>query len=524
MGKSFKYGFPYFAFILIAIFLFYLIFETGLHGDDYSVIKNQNVSDFFSFTPESLGLAIFGVPTYLTFWWAYPVLGYEHQLAYDLVKWITHLAGVFMAWRFFSVFISSQRALAAALFFMLLPLHETTTYWYMTASYVFWPAVIMFSYYLFFIDKIKSGLVVGLLGAFSGYLSPPYVFGLGLIWFFRRQYRKGFLFISPGLLYVFYYFSIKYFYPFAEKRIKSDLDLTLFAKGILMQVAGTLDSFLGPSAFIKLYYSAASITLSSLFIATIILFIALRFVEGRTFIADDARNLIGLKPLLIGALSVLLLSLVMFSLTGMYVPSPFNLGNRSLVFGSLLVSILLASMPINRKNILILWLIFVLPVLGLSDHWKAWNQEQKHVLKNISRHHGLRAVSETDLLIVTGHIYSRLGPYSHVEFFNMPWVTRSIFKDFALVKNVVALTQTLNFDNSGELIDSKSGERYSLNRSIYIYDSENNSLTSSTIQDVSRLVMNRPREIRHWVQLTKGTFLESAIVALSPRLNYLFVN
>jgi hypothetical protein len=325
-------------------------------------------------------------------------------------------------------------------------------------------------------------------------------------------------------LYVFYYFSIKYFYPFAEKRIKSDLDLTLFAKGILMQVAGTLDSFLGPSAFIKLYYSAASITLSSLFIATSILFIALRYVEGRTFIADDAGNLIGLKPLLIGALSVLLISLVMFSLTGMYVPSPFNLGNRSLVYGSLLVAILLASMPINRKNILILWLIFVLPVLGLSDHWKAWNQEQKLVLKNISCHHGLRALSETDLLIVTGHIYSRLGPNSHVEFFNMPWVASSIFKDFASVKNVVALTQTLNFDNSGELIDSKSGERYSLNRNIYIYDSENNSLTSSTIQDVSRLVMNRPKEIRHWVQLTKGTFVESAIVALSPRLNYLFVN
>jgi hypothetical protein len=106
----------------------------------------------------------------------------------------------------------------------------------------------------------------------------------------------------------------------------------------------------------------------------------------------------------------------------------------------------------------------------------------------------------------------------------MPWVVSSIFKDFASVKNVVALTQTLNFYNSGELIDSKSGERYPLNRNIYIYDSENNTLTSSTSQDVSRLIMNRPKEIRHWVQLTKGTFVESAIVALSPRLNYLFVN
>ncbi len=514
----------YIAFASIGIVLFYLTFGTGLHGDDYSVIKYQSLSKFLTLTPSNLGLAIFGVPTYLTFWGAYPLFGHEHQWGYDLVKWLTHFASIFMVWRFFSAFINSKQALAAAVLFVILPLHETTTYWYMTAPYVFWPAVIMFSYYLFLIDKIKSGLLVGLLGAFSGYLSPPYVFGLGIIWFFRREYRKGFLFISPGLLYVFYYFSIKYFYPFAEKRINSDLDVTLFAKGMLMQVAGTLDSFVGPSAFIKLYYSAASITLPSLFIVTSILVIAWRYVKGRTFIADVEANLIGLKPLLIGAWSVLLLSLVMFALTGMYVPSPFNLGNRSLVYGSLLVAVLLASMPINRKNILILWLIFVLPVFGLSDHWKAWNQEQTHVLENISRHDGLRALRETDLLIVTGHIYSKLGPYSHVEFFNMPWVVSSIFKDFASVKHAVALTQTVNFDRSGELVDSKSGERYSLNRNIYIYDSENNALTSATSQDVSRLIMNRPTEIRHWVQLAKGTIVESAIVALSPRLNYLFVN
>ena len=514
----------YFAFASIGAVLFYLIFGTGLHGDDYSVIRYQSLSTFLTLTPKNLGLAIFGIPTYLSFWWAYPALGHDHQWVYDLIKWITHLASFLMSWRFFSIFLNSERALSAAVIFILFPLHETTTYWYMTAPYVFWPGVIMFSYYLFFIDKIKSGLIVGFLGAFSGYLSPPYVFGLGIIWFFRREYRKGFLFIFPGLLYIFYYFSIKYFYPFSEKRINSDLDATLFAKGMLMQVAGTLDSFLGPSAFIKLYYSAASITLSSLFIAASILVIAWRFVKGWVFIADVEDNLIGLKPLLIGALTVLLLSLAMFALTGMYVPSPFNLGNRSLVFGSLLGAVLLASMPINRKNILLLWLIVVLPVFGLSDHWKAWNHEQTRVLENISRHDGLRALSEADLLIVTGHIYSKLGPYSHIEFFNMPWVVSSIFKDFASVKHAVALTQTVKFDRSDELIDSKSGERYSLNRNIYIYDSENNALTSATSQDISRLIMNRPTEIRHWVQLAKGTIVESAIVALSPRLNYLFVN
>jgi hypothetical protein len=524
MGKSFKYGSPYFAFIFIAVFLFYLIFGTGLHGDDYSVIKHQNVSDFFSFTPDSLGLAIFGVPTYLTFWWAYPVFGHEHQWGYDLVKWITHFASVFMGWRFFSVFLNSERALATAVIFVLFPLHETTTYWYMTAPYVFWPAVIMFSYYLFSIDKVKSGFMVGLMGAFSGYLSPPYVFGLGLIWFMRRDYRKGLLFVAPGLLYVIYYFGIKFFYPFAEKRINPELDPLLFFKGMVMQIVATVDSFLGPSALIKLYYSAASVTLLSFFIAVVILVVAWRYARKIHADVDVKSDQAGLNHLLIGAVSVLALSLMMFALTGLYVPSPFNLGNRSLVYGSLLAAVLLASLPINKKNILILWLVFVLPVLGLSDHWKAWNQEQLRILDNIRSHDGLHAIRDADLLIVTGHIYNKLGPYSHIEFFNMPWVVSSIFRDSASVKHAVALTQTVGFNGLGELVDSKSGEHYPLTGNIYLYDSKNNTLSLAARDDVVALINSQPQEIRHWVQLARGTVIESAIVKLSPRLNYLFVN
>ena len=96
-------------FILIGTILLYLIFGTGLHGDDYSVIKHQTMPNFLLLTPENLGLAIFGVPTYLTFWWTYPVLGHEYQWGYDLVKWLAHLASVYMGWRFFTTFISSEQ-------------------------------------------------------------------------------------------------------------------------------------------------------------------------------------------------------------------------------------------------------------------------------------------------------------------------------------------------------------------------------------------------------------------------------
>lgn len=485
------------------------------------MIKHQTVSDFLLITPKNLGLKIFGLPDYLLFWWAYPVLGHDNQWGYDLLKWLAHVASVYMTWRFFTIFMSSARAFAAALFFTLFPLHETTTYWYMTAPYVFWPAVIMFSFYLFSVNKFKMGFIVSLLGAFSGYLSPPYVFGLGIIWFIRREYHKALLFITPGLLYVIYYFVIKTIFPLAERRISAELDIFLFIKGMAMQVAGIIDSFVGPSSVIKLYYAATSISSLSLIIVTVILFIALHYVNQRDREGNTKVDWTSLNDLLIGAASVLVLSLAMFALTGLYVPSPFNLGNRSLVYGSMLAAVLLASLPINRKTLLMLWLIFILPVFGLSDHWKAWNHEQLSVLQNIRNNDGLRALQKDDTLIVTGHIYNKLGPYSHIEFFSMPWVVSSIFRDFAAVEHAVALTQTVALEGN-VLVDNKSGERYPLSSNVYIYDSEKNSLSSGKRDDVERLIKDRPQEIRHWVQLAKGTFIETAILDLSPRLNYLF--
>ncbi|HIF59834.1 MAG TPA: hypothetical protein EYQ26_10170, partial [Rhodospirillales bacterium] len=120
--KNFKYSFLSWAFILIGATLLYLIFGTGLHGDDYSVIKHQSLSDFLVFTPENLGIRIFGFPDYYIFWSAYPILGHEYQWGYDLIKWLSHLASVYMSWRFFSVFLSSERALVAAVLFILFPL------------------------------------------------------------------------------------------------------------------------------------------------------------------------------------------------------------------------------------------------------------------------------------------------------------------------------------------------------------------------------------------------------------------
>ena len=509
--------------IIILIFiLFYLTFDTGLHGDDYTVITRWNPQNFLHLSPENLGLKISGIPDYLLFWWIYPVFGYDYKWCYDLIKWLSHLTAIYMVWRFFSIFISYYRSLAASIFFILLPVHETTTYWYMTAPYIFWPGIIMFSFYLININKFKIGCVLASVGAFSGYWSPPYVFGLSFIFFLRREYRKGILFIAPGFLYVIYYFYLKFAFPFTEGRINPNMSIELFFKGIVLQLIGIIDSFIGPSAFLKIYYSVLSIELLSFILAVCILVLCSCQIDkiAVTKKANPVPN--DLRILLIGTGSVLVLSLGMFALTGLYVPSPFNLGNRSLVYGSLITAALLASVTINRKNLIIIWFIFILPVFGLSDYWKAWNHKQNNILYNIQSHEGIRLLKKNEILLVTGNIYNKIGPYSHIEFFSMPWVVSSIFRNFANLEQVVALSQTI-FLEGNVLKDSKFGGIYPITENLYIYDSESNILKSANRDDIEILINKRPHEIRHWVQLTKGTLIESSIVNLSPRLQYLFV-
>lgn len=317
-----------------------------------------------------------------------------------------------------------------------------------------------------------------------------------------------------------YYFFIKIQFPLAERRISVGLDPLGFIKGFLLQVVGSLDSFVGPSAFIKIYYSISEIGFISFLIA-IALLMALWFLVGcRTlFIGVDDR---GRVPLLLGVSLVFLLSLLMFSLTGLYIPSPFNLGNRTLVYGSLLFAVVLASLPLNRRSLIVVWIIFILPTLGLSDHWKVWNQNQLLMLKNIRGNSALSQLKPTDTLIISGHIYSKLGPYSHIEMFGSPWVTSWVFKVFSGKENVVAINQSTIIQDH-QLIDAKFGGRYSLENKFYIYDTERNSLELGSVEAVQKLINYQRKDVRHWIQLTNGTFIESLILQMSPRLSYLFI-
>ena len=504
-------------FFCILTTLALLLFDTGLHGDDYIVISNLDKSDILGFLNlEGARIMALNTVTYYSFWWPYFLLGNEYQWAYDLIKIVAHSISIYFVYKFSSDYLPKDRAILVSLIFLLYPLHDTTAYWYMTTPYIFIPATILYAHYLIRNNKTTLGFFVSMLGAFSYYISPPYIFGLSLIFLFEKNFKKAIIFVTPGVLYVAYYFWIKLHYAGVERRIDPDLGVLDFFKQILIQPLSFLESAIGPSYWLKVFYAIESISLVSVIIVVLISVFA--FIKIESF--SKAPNMS--KSLYIGLISVLLLSFGMFALTGLYSHSAFNLGNRTTVYGSLFIAFLLAALlPANKKSAIFLLIIFLAPVFGLSDHWKNWNENQKVVIENIKNNQDLKEIESDSTLIITGNLYSKLGEYSHIEFFSMPWNVNAIFHNNTKTKTIEAITPYTKI-REGYLVDSKFSRKYSLNNKLYEYDSENDIVREISSVDLPELIEQQPKLIRHWVQLFKDTWIEDVVVWLSPRLVYLF--
>lgn len=511
----------YFYYILILVILSYLHLGVGLHGDDYAEVIRMNGFGLWEFlNPDpnkQMNVQVLGLPNFYTFWWVFPVLGYEYQWLYDVIKIIVHALSIYLIYTFAKDYFNLDRALLFSLLFVLYPLHDTTNYWYMTLYYVTIPAIILYAHSLIRKNKIFVGLLLLFLGAMWNYASPPYVFGMAIVFLFEKKIKKALIFSIPGFIYIFFYFWVqsKLILVSADRRIDPNLDLLSFIKNILLQFVSFIESAIGPSYWLKVFYSInsiASISLISVLLITIYLF--------KIPILSQVKKIN--KPLLFGFIGVILLSFAMYSLTGLYTHSAFNLGNRSTIYGSLLIAFLLATLlPANKKSIIILLLIFVVPVFGLSDHWKSWNIHQKTIIENIQQNQSLKDMDKNSTLLVTGNLYSKLGPFSHIEFFSMPWNVGAVFDNYAKNRKIVALTPYTSFKNE-LLIDEKYGFNYPLLNKIYVYDSDDDSVKEINKSNINELIQQQSNELRHWTQLAKDTWIQKSIVWLNPRLNYLF--
>ena len=490
----------------------------GVHGDDYTEIigmRNISLGDFFLPDPYKHTIQILGLPNFYIYWWAYPVLGYENQWVYDIIKIFVHCLSIKLIYIFAKDYFSPDRALLFALLFVLYPLHDATTYWYMTLYYVTIPAILLYAHSLIRKEQYFAGFFLTLIGAMWHYASPPYVLGLAMIFIFEKKFKKALIFSLPGFFYLLYYFWFKYSFPDVERRISSELDILGFIKNLLLQFLSFSEAAIGPSYWLKVFFSIQTLSLIS------IIFILAIFVYLLKYWHISSPKKIN-KPLFLALIIVVILSFSMFALTGLYTHSAFNLSNRTTIYGSLLLSFLIATYISNKKiSIVILTIIFIAPVFGLSDHWKTWNISQKTIINNINQNEELKNIDTNSTIVVTGNNFSKLGPFSHIEFFSMPWHVSSLFENNTKTRQVIALQNYTELDGN-KLIDKKYDINYLLKNKIFLYDSIDNSLREISKNDLKKVVIKKSLDIRHWSQLTKDSIIQKIIIWLSPRLSYLF--
>ena len=501
----------------IAILLLYLIMGTGLHSDDYMFVTRPFKGWRYFLTPSQDQFIdlLFGLSSYYIFYWAYPVFGYEYQWGYDLIKVLAHMLSLYLVYKFACDYIPRDRAMIAAFLFLLYPLHDTTVYWYECLQYILPASVILYSHSLMRFGKTFWSLLLLLVGVFGYMSSLPFLFGILTIFIIEKKYIKAILFSLPGFLYLFYYMYISTNIKGYTRRIDTHLSLIGYFKQLLFQALSFLDVIIGPSYWLKIYYSIGSIGSVSLIIAIGIVLILLINVRSSSKRPDVSISLY------VGLVSIVILSFSMYALTALYPQSAFNLANRSTVYGSLLIAFLMALLPLNRKTVFFFALIFILPVFGLSDHWKSWNTHQKLIIENINTNIELKKIEPGSTVLVTGNMYSLLGPFSHIDFFVTPRLFTSLFRDLLKKNDVFPLTSNIYLKNSF-LIDGKFGVKHALSDKMYVYNSETHSVNMISISAVPKLLAERPREIRHWVQLAKGSWIESSIVYFNPTYARLF--
>ena len=233
MKDSIKIIFKYQNFIYAFIILYFFL-NTGIHSDDYNAIQQAKSSKFFDFfnpNPEVRGQNTFGIINHYIFYWSYEVFTNKYEFLYDIFKWLIHVVSIYLIYIFALDYLKKDRALLASILFIFFPIHDSTTYWFMTTTYIFTPALIMYCHYLFRNEKIYIGMPVLFLASFLSYSSPPYIFGLSIIFLFERLYKKSFLFILPGIFYTLFYFFISFsFGDNIEKRIDYTLTFSRFIK------------------------------------------------------------------------------------------------------------------------------------------------------------------------------------------------------------------------------------------------------------------------------------------------------
>lgn len=498
----------------ILIFLPYVFYNTGLHGDDYALIKElQNKVYFFKITPSNIGKYIYNIPSYII-WGFYLLIGDNHLFFYDLLKYFFNTLSILFIYFFFTSYLSKEKSLICSFFFILFPTHDTTSFWFMTTPlYVFFPSLIFLAHFLINKNNYFLGVIILIIGSFN-YTSIPFIVGLSCIFLFQKKFNKFVLFASIGSIYVIFYFIISYFYSPLEQRIDDDLTFIIFFNNLILQLFSSLEANIGISALLKIFLSFNNLSLIDYLIGFVASFLIYKISLNYTY---DKTNVILISSLLI----VFLISLLMFAITGLYPQTSFSLGNRVTIYGSLPLVIIIFSLIKNRLFFLFLSIILCFSILGTSKYWKNTNSNHLAVINSVNDNNSLNKLKENDILFIKDNLYGYMGHIAHTEFLITPWVNQHIFKNFEKFK-IVPVVSYISID-SNNIINFKDNSSIKADGNLYLYDTSINVLKDINLIDMKSLLEDQKPIVRHWLQLDSFSLISKYVIYLSPRLKYLFL-
>jgi len=401
--------------------------------------------------------------------------------------------------------------------FIFFPTHDSTAYFYLGMYLSLSIALYLYAYYLVFSNRLIWAGIFSTLSSFLSYGSPPIAFSLFILCAFKRSYRKGLVLLIPNIIYCVYFVVVTRIINEGSKRLPEALHFNSLFKQFVLQIGSFIDAIIGPSFFLKVWYSilennATSIIIVTLFSAVYIILLKSKKEENQKYKID--------KELLIIFIVLTLSSLGMFAITGYYPQIAFNLGNRVTIYGSLLAAYLIVTVPIPEKIRRGVLLIFLVAIVGISAHWKQWNQRQMYVIDNISTNKELASYDSAVPIYVSGNQYSRMGPFSHIEFLSEHFVVKSIFNLAGHEKlSARSLNKRFVYEN-GAIIDKKYNDEYPVGDSVMVYDSESDQLLKIASQDLNSYINKLPYDKRHWIQFVDSEYLNTMILKLMPRLKY----
>lgn len=495
---------------LLAWFLLtaFLILGTGVIGDDYSIPYFEN----------NLHISIAPV-NYLVREGFYHFVESKDYVIIDIIKFIVLQSSIFGLYKFFNLFHPKNFSMLLAFAIVFFPIYDGVTYWYTGQGYLLCCALYFYAYVHLYNKNYFSAIIFASLASFMGYGSPPFAVGMAYLAYRKFGFRASLLMLLPNIFYAIYYLIFTKIFNLGIDRVSNRFDLLSFSKNIVMQMGTAADALVGPSAWFKIYYSIADVSFSS--ICVLLLFWA--FVLRRINYADVVSEVIN-KDVVGAFLLIMVVSWILFASTGLYPQTSFNLGDRVTLWGGLLIVYVALNFAVKNKIAYIFCVaVLFLSVAGISDHWKNWHISQKEIIENIKNNKQVNLLNKDDIAFVSGNGYSKLGPFSHLEFFSIESYATSIFRH-ALGRTyklrVIYTGDNLTIDE--DLIVRRGSEVLVVNQDpINFYDSTTNTFNKKSLLEFKNILESTLVDRRHWVQIYGCGVLGSLVEIFAPRYQYL---